>query len=274
MSKSFSARLQSKFDHLKVAMILRRHFDNFWLILLMRLGIIRLPYFLYRIHNEGRSYSMLARPTSSSTGDIFVLREVLLEEIYKDALVCVNAKDLRIVDIGANLGSFTVWADAVFRVREAFCFEPEPESFRLLSFNLSQNGCVTAKACPFAVGGTPRMVKMSLDKSIPAGANIYGQASDGGQTVPVISFGEWLGKIEGDFDILKMDCEGAEWEIIRHAEAQQLGRFQTIVAEVHPDPQNQQAIADFEPAMERLGFETIRWDNKSLGLYVGRRKNK
>jgi len=274
MSKNLSSRLQAKFDHLKVAMALWRHFENFWLILLTRLRIVQLPYFLYQVHNEGRIYSMLGRPTSTSAGDIFVLREVLVEEIYKGPLAGVNGKDLRIVDIGANIGAFMVWANTVFRVREAFCFEPALESFRLLGFNLSQNGCTTARTYPFAVGGTPRTAKLALNRNMPAAANIYDGAPDGGQTVAVISFCEWLGKIEGDFDLLKMDCEGAEWEILRHMDSHQFTRFQTVVIEVHPDPEKQQAIADFKPAMEKFGFETVRWDNKSFGLYVGRRKGK
>jgi FkbM family methyltransferase len=274
MSKSLSTRLQTQFYRLKLAMTLWRHFENFWLILLARLRIVRLPYFLYRIHGKGRAYSMLGRPTSSSSGDIFVLREVLVDEIYKDALAEVNGTDLRVVDIGANIGAFMVWSNTVFRVREAFCFEPEPESFRLLGFNLSQNGCTTARTFPFAVGGTPRMVKLAVNKNVPAAANIYDGASSDGQTVAVISFCEWLGQIEGNFDLLKMDCEGAEWEIVRQMDSQQLARFQTVLMEVHPDPEKQQAIADFKSAMERFGFETVRWDNKAFGLYVGRRKGK
>jgi FkbM family methyltransferase len=274
MSKSFSARLQTQIRHLKVAMAVRRHFENFWLILLTRLKIIRLPLFLYRIHNAGRTYSMLGRPTSSSSGDIFVLREVLADEIYKDALACVKGTDLRIIDIGANIGAFTTWANSVFRVQEAYCFEPEQESFQLLNFNLSQNGCTMAKTYPHAVGGTPRTVKLSINKNIPAAANIYDEAPDGAETVSVVSFGEWMSTINGNFDILKMDCEGAEWEIIRHTDSRQFERFQTVMVEVHPDPQNQQAIGDFKPAMEKFGFETLRWDNKSFGLYVGHRRER
>ncbi len=215
---------------------------------------------------------MLARPTSSSAVDIFILREVLVEETYKDALALLRTKDIRLVDIGANIGSFTIWANSILGVRQAFCFEPEPDSFRLLAFNLSLGGCSAAKAFQCAVGGAARTIKIQVDKSSPAGAGIYdGGESASGQSVAVISFEKWLREIEGSFDLLKMDCEGAEWEIIRQTDPQLFARFQVVVVEVHPDPEHKQAIAEFKPAMEKLGFRTVRWDNKSHGLYLGSR---
>jgi|ERR1700722_4257891 len=272
MGSDFLTWFRKKTEHLKVGLKIHRHFENPWLIILLRLGFIKSPYFLYRIHNGTRNYAMLARPTTSSAGDIFVLREVLVEETYKDALALLTARNIRLVDIGANLGSFTIWTHRVLGVREAFCFEPEPDSFRLLNFNLFLNDCSTAKAVECAVGGAERMIKISLDKSSPAGANIYETAaSSEAKTVPVIAFEKWLREIEGSFDLLKMDCEGAEWEIIRQTDPEQFARFRVVVAEVHADPENKQSVTEFKQSMENLGFRTVRWDNKSHGLYVGTR---
>jgi len=272
MKGNFITKLRIQLDHLKSAAEIRRHFENPWLIILLRLGVIKSPYFLYRIHKETRSYEMLARPTTTSCADLFVLREVLVEEAYKDALALLPAKNIRLVDIGANLGSFTIWTHRVVGVREAFCFEPEPDSFRLLNFNLSLNDCPAAKTLPCAVGGESRMIKISLKKTSPGGTSIYaGDTSSGAKTVPVIAFEKWLREIEGGFDLLKMDCEGAEWEIIRQTDPRQFARFQVVVAEVHDDPEKKQLVPEFKQAMETLGFRTVRWDNKTQGLYVGTR---
>ena len=264
--------MQRLFRHLKLAILLRRHFENFWLILLLRTGIVKLPYFSYCIRKDDKNFSMLARPTTSSVGDIFVLREVLVEEVYRDVCTTLKTKNIRMVDIGANIGAFTVWANAVFGVREAFCFEPVPDSFRLLDFNLCQNGCANAKIFECAVGGRTRTEKIFTNKNRSATTDIYsGDHSTDAKTIPVISFEEWLRQVEGNFDLLKMDCEGAEWEIIRNTAAQHFERFQIIVAEVHPDPEKTQEIPEFKPAMEKFGFQTLRWDNKSNGLYIGSR---
>ena len=46
--------------------------------------------------------------------------------------------------------------------------------------------------------------------------------------------------------LLKMDCEGAEWEIIRQTDPQQFARFQAVVAEVHDDPEHKQSVTEFK----------------------------
>jgi FkbM family methyltransferase len=265
-------QLRIQLDHLHSVAEIRRYFENPWQIILHRLGVIKTPYFLYRIHKETRSYAMLARPTTTSAADLFVLREVLVEEAYKEALALLTAKNIRLVDIGANLGSFTIWAHRVVGVREAFCFEPEPDSFRLLNFNLSLNDCPAAKTRACAVGGQSRMIKILLKKSSPGGTSIYaGETSPEAKTVPVIAFDQWLRETDGSFDLLKMDCEGAEWEIIRQTDARQFARFQVVVVEVHEDPENKQSVPEFKQTMETFGFRTVRWDNKAQGLYVGTR---
>jgi FkbM family methyltransferase len=274
MKSNFFTRLGVQFDHLKSVAEIRRHFENPWLIVLLRLGLIRTPYFLYRIHQANRHYAMMARPTTTSCADLFVLREVLIEEAYRDALALLQVSNIRLVDVGANLGSFTIWAHRAVGVREAFCFEPEPDSFRLLNFNLALNDCSVAKPFECAVGGHARLIQIQLKKSSPGGTTIYStDTSSEAKTVPVIAFEKWLGEIEGGFDLLKMDCEGAEWEIIRETDPKQLARFRVVVAEVHEDPARKQAVSEFKQAMENLGFRTARWDNKTQGLYVGIRRN-
>jgi len=214
-----------------------------------------------------------ARPAAHPLGDLGVLREVFLKEAYKDALALLTAKNIRLVDIGANIGSFTIWTHRVLGVREAFCFEPEPDNFQLLNFNLYLNDCLMAKTIQCAVGGESRMTRILLDKINPGGSSIYGEnPSPEAKTVPVIAFEKWLREIEGEFDLLKMDCEGAEWEIVRQTDPQQFARFKVVVAEVHGDPQKRQSVSEFKQSMENLGFRTVRWDNKILGLYVGTRK--
>ena len=259
--------------HLKSVFQIRRHFQNPWLIILLRLGIIKLPYFPHRIRKGSHSYSLLARPTTTSCADLFILRDVLVDEAYKDVLPLLP-KNVRLLDIGANLGSFTLWLHRQMGVREAFCFEPEIDSFRLLNFNLALNECSTAKTIQCAIGGETRMAKLALKESSPGGTSLYADYSACGdaRSVSVVALEEWLRGIEGDFDLLKMDCEGSEWEIVDKTDRRQFARFPVLLAEAHGDPVRNRPVAEFKRLVEDLGYHTVRWDNKYHGLYIGVRK--
>jgi FkbM family methyltransferase len=269
---NLTSTLRRQIDHIFAFWRLRKSFKNPYLIALLRLGVIKLKYFSFAIQHRGRDYVMLARPTTTSAADLFVLREVLVEETYQDILALLPKHPMRILDVGANIGSFTIWLSNVMSVKEAYCFEPEGDSFRLLRFNLARNRCGFAQPIQKAVGGSARTIHISLKEDSPGGTTIY--SNPGGKTssseeVEVVFLHDWLAKVGGSFDLLKIDCEGAEWEILRKCDPADFERFSVIVGEVHQDPEGIDSVENFGERIEALGFRTIRWDRKAAGLYVG-----
>ncbi len=264
--------LRVQADHVRSFWRLHYNFKNPWLVALLRLGWVKLKYFPYTINKGPNSYLMFGRPERSSASDFFVLREVLVEETYRDVLPFLPQRGLRVVDIGANLGSFTIWLNHAAKVKEAFCFEPEPDSNRLLRFNLANNGCGFAQVLAQAVGGQSRKARILLKKGGPGGTNIYSPAGGDrpeGNTIEVVAFADWLKQTTGSFDLLKMDCEGSEWEILRGTDPSDFGRFGAVIAEVHGDPQGLTPVEGFGALVEACGFRTVRWDRKAQGLYLG-----
>jgi FkbM family methyltransferase len=252
-------------------------FRNPLIILMTRLGLLRIPYFIFRFATPNGPTSMLGRPTTTSLADLFVIKEVFIHETYKDILPLLAEGGVRFVDIGANLGSFSIWLAQQRNIVSSYCFEPEPDSFRLLSFNLSLNGCEGVVPIHAAVGGTEREIAIQLKSSSPGGTSIYSDGcSDMGQhadraRIKVVAFGQWLNEAATTFDLLKLDCEGAEWEIVRACGHILAERFKVVVAEVHDDPDKESVVDAFPNLMEKHGFSTLRWDGKSQGLYVGKR---
>jgi FkbM family methyltransferase len=249
-----------------------RSFENPWLTIGMRLGLVRLPWFCYRIRKGSHRYAMLARPSTTAMADLFVLREVFIDETYRELLPLLPQGPVRVVDVGANLGSFTVWLHARHGIREAHCFEPDPSSANLCRFNFAGNQCDLAQVIPKAVGGTPRRVMMQVNTTQPGGNSLYSAPKDGSgerQSVEVVAFAEWLKGQTGDFDVLKLDCEGAEWEILDHTPPEAFRRFRTIIAEAHTAGLGKHQLNDLPETLTRYGFKTLRWDGCHLGLYLG-----
>jgi FkbM family methyltransferase len=241
----------------------------------MRLGWIKLPLFLYRIRRGGHEYQMLGRPAANSGSDLFILREVLVEETYERVLDLLPPGRLRSVDVGANLGAFTVWLHRRQGIREAFCFEPNLNSYNLCRFNLSQNGCDRAQLYQQAIGGRNRETEMYTDPRRPAQSSLYRRVTSvaaRAQDVEVVALNSWLDQVPGNLDLLKLDCEGAEWEILIET-PEAFARFAVIVAEVHHDPFQMHQPDEFPAALDRQGFTTIHWDGHANGLYVGQRRS-
>jgi FkbM family methyltransferase len=251
-----------------------KYFHRPWSVILLRLGINHTPYFFYTIAVRGKLFGMLARPSSEPLSDINVLRTVLVQEEYKKILSHLPCHPLRIVDVGSNIGSFAVWICSERNVKEIYCFEPDGVSERICSFNIEENKCRGALTFQKAVGGSSRLTSMPAISKQPSGQNIYAVPHFGDtQTVEVTSLDEWLIGMNGFFDLLKLDCEGAEWEIVRKTPADALLRFGLIVAEIHDDPDEIESPADFHKHLEKYGFVTILNEGFVHGLYIGA-KNK
>ena len=218
---------------------------------------MKLPYFPYRLSIDSINYTMVARPTTTVMADLFILRDVLINETYKDVLRLLPKRKIRVLDIGANIGSFTIWMDKKHGIQEAFCFEPEENSFQLLNLNLALNRCISVKSVPCAIGGQSRRVPLALKQSSPGGTSIYSDSNKNANasSISVVALEEWLTRVDGKFDLLKMDCESAEWEIIEKNSPEIFKRFPVVLAEIHYDPLHNRPPEAFRSLMENLGYE-------------------
>lgn len=217
---------------------------------------------------------MMGRPTRTSMADLYTIKEIFKYNEYGDLLSILEGKPVKVVDVGANIGSFTIWLNNIVGVSSAYCFEPETDTYKLLQFNLTQNNCDSAIPVHAALGGHARKIKILLKKDSPGGTSIYGSEISPNSTadfhdVHCHSFEEWVASVEGIFDILKLDCEGSEWEIVRGSNLDVFKRFRILIAEVHDDPSGIQQVSEFKNMMESLGYRTIRWDNRPMGIYLG-----
>jgi FkbM family methyltransferase len=242
-----------------------KHFQNPVLILFVRLGWIDIKYCSYHIRKDRIDYDMLARARG---GDLWILREVLVEETYRPVLKLLPPRPIRVLDIGAHIGAFTIWLHRQHGVHEAFCFEPDSDSFSLCQFNLQQNGCNGVRPYQQAIGGSTRESEIWMDTVTHARSTLHKRVTSSApqySNVQVIALNEWLEEVQGNFDLLKMDCEGSEWEILDAAPAA-FTRFSIIVAEIHADPNGKRTINDFAIALSQHGFKTVSSDK----LYIGR----
>lgn len=157
----------------------------------------------------------------------FTYCEVFDREVYSDEIVKIEQGDL-VVDIGANYGFFTKYAQ-MKGAQKIYCFEPSNKIFKYLEKNLQNDyGVVLDNSAVSNYNG----VAFFSDSPNSAGSRI----SENGYEVRVKNINDvLLNEIPNQIDYLKIDCEGAEYEIFEAINGDSLDKVKKIAVEYHDE---------------------------------------
>lgn len=138
-----------------------------------------------------------------------------------------------VIDIGANVGMFALRVALAARPRRVLCYEPFPESFALLCRNAARNSEVPIMPFRLAVAGSSGSRTLYVDPSAACNG-FFGGAGRPAITVDCVTLAELFERQRIDrCDLLKLDCEGAEFEILLNAPGPVLSRIGPMVLEYH-----------------------------------------
>ena len=166
-----------------------------------------------------------------------------------------------ILDIGANVGAFAVWASRRWPSSHIHCYEPLPENFALLQQNLSSLAS-RVELNNFAIGD-PAHTLLYLGRNNCGEASFFDIGEQSREAVEVITQPP---SVLPRADILKMDVEGAEIEILSgfaHIE------FDAVLLEYHSEA-NRRMIDQLLDEYVLVGGE-IRCLDRGVLKYVHRR---
>jgi FkbM family methyltransferase len=144
-----------------------------------------------------------------------------------------------VVDIGANIGIFAVFA-GLAGARTVYAFEPSAASFEYLVANIRANG-LDGVVIPDrrAVVGRPRAnIKFPKSSSVLNAILPDSTQGDAFDVVPAVTLGE-IAADQRSIDLLKLDCEGGEYEILFDSPVPDVRRSAEIRMECHKGPREQ-----------------------------------
>ena len=169
-----------------------------------------------------------------------------------------------VVDVGANIGVFALWA-AHCGARRVLAFEPSAGTFAVLQRNIEENDLANV------VAAYRDAVYDSDGAQVPFARNgtMYSAIDDGQEgerdLVPTVTLNTIVQRAGGHVDLVKLDCEGAEYAAI---EAADLAGVDEVKLEYHRGRADQ-LIAWFEHRSFRVSL--WRPENETLGnLWVVR----
>jgi FkbM family methyltransferase len=164
-------------------------------------------------------------------------------------------KDSIVIDVGAHIGSFSILAATI--ARRVLAFEPEPSNYEMLKKNRALNRLENLSLFEMAVSGSDGYQALSVYEASSTGNHsLYSMASKKmvERNVETISLKEIM-KREGllRVDFLKLDCEGAEHDILKKMGSETAARIMGIVMETHRVPV--ESSIDIPKRLGELGFE-------------------
>ena len=187
---------------------------------------------------------------------------------------CYHLKDLKnelkivktVVDIGANQGLFTIAARQQFPKANLFCYEPNDQLQTVLDHNSNQ---LNANAWYEAV--TKEDCKVELEFGETDLQNTTKVSLNG--EIAGTAFKKVIERAGGNIDLLKLDCEGAEWDLLEDADSWE--HIRSVTMEYHLSARAGIHHSDMEKIFKKLDFKVLNHNqlSETFGLVTAVNRN-
>lgn len=198
----------------------------------------------------------VVRPTS---GDLGVINEAVILDSYLGSGYVSCQPNSIVVDVGANIGDFSVQAARLCKTGRVYAIEPVRENCLCITRHIALNELTNIELFPIALGGYNGEVSIHLNGSMSSVEWGSGEL----RTVQQLTLREFM-RIANIkvIDLLKLDCEGAEWEILPAAESV-LSAVRQICMEYHNGKLN---VSWLENWLTAQGFTVARTQSPWNGM--------
>ena len=201
----------------------------------------RSPNFVRRLKQTGRTgqITFKGRPVyyRSGSSDMTLIHDILLYPGPKaEYWLPEEINPSVILDIGANIGIAAVYLANRFPEARIFSFEPMPDNFALLEKNTAPYSNI--KAFNMALGReTCEMhIQTAANQTNFGGASLHNVDVDPETSIPVqvcSPFDFLRENYLTGADLIKIDTEGAEYDILTAMDREVLFKVKWIIGELH-----------------------------------------
>lgn len=196
--------------------------------------------------------------------DLMALTHVWLIEEYKRPHFEINPNDI-VVDVGAHIGLFTLYASQFCSEGKIYSFEPVKENYELLLENVKSNNLEQVNTFNLAVSNSNSPIKLFINDD-ESGHSMFSSSSNS-MIVNSISLQKFFddNKIT-HCNFLKLDCEGAEYEIIKNLPSSYLEKIDKMVIEYHMADSHPELLIEMK---KNLSDHNFKIETKLLFLDIG-----
>jgi len=207
----------------------------------------------------------------NSTEELFIVNEIYVNKCYEFH----SGKESVVMDIGMNVGLASLYFASRDDVVKVYSYEPFKPTFDLAQINLALNNEIESKVklLNVGLGDKDKTLEVNYSNDYKGQVGIHGIELVKSKVTEVLKeeiviknasnhLNNILLEHRGKAVIVKMDCEGAEFEIIPNwAENGLLNRVDLIMMEWHDQPEQLIVL------LEKAGFKSIRVNHsENIGM--------
>ena len=202
--------------------------------------------------------------------DLMALTNVWMINEYEIEDFEINANDT-VIDIGAHIGLFSLLVSQLCKTGKILSFEPISENFDLLVSNLKLNH--VNNVLPFNLAVSKNLGRLELFLNNDQSAHsIFSK-----NLKPISVESTSLQKIFDENKIsscklLKLDCEGAEYEIIDSLPPECFDKIQNMAIEYHLADTKPELVKNLIAKIKNAGFKIkTRPHYNDMGFLIARK---
>jgi FkbM family methyltransferase len=181
------------------------------------------------------------------------------------------AEDHVIIDVGAHIGTFSLFAASKVPKGQVYAIEASRETFNLLRINVALNHAANIDPSHLALADKQGTCMLYHDLG-HWGNTIVKPLSGHGETVSTDSLASFLqAKNISRCHFMKLNCEGAEFPILLSAPVEVLRRFNMMLILYHCDLYTKHSEQELMAHLQVSGFNTtIRERQHDRGWIIAR----
>lgn len=202
------------------------------------------------------------------SGEVLILRasplfelnaayEIFVMDVYRCPKSLSPASVRHIVDVGSNVGYSLLYWKARYPAAVIDAFEPHPDHIEVLRRTIKLNGFDDRVTIHPVAAGTSNGISLLLSAGVASAlVTRHGQHNKGCHldciSVDVVDFFETVGGSQ--VDLLKLDCEGAEYPLLMDPRFEKLN-VRNLVMEWHAGKDHPEAEYELIDRLRKLDWE-------------------
>jgi FkbM family methyltransferase len=182
-----------------------------------------------------------------------IFRDIWDKRVYLHGFSPHFGPPTTVVDVGANIGIFSLFAAWYWRQADVLAYEPAPKNYQCLAANVARSNASRIKTFPLAVGHARTTQVLYLKPEAGWHSLIPDERSISQVLVETIDLSAVVDTCEEQrIDFLKIDCEGAEYQIVQGNEALLERHVTHLAMEYHEFDDHR--VGELEGVLNNAGF--------------------